>query len=82
MAQTLVELTDAQMTALEMLAKKQNTTLPQLIQDSIKNLIGESTPQYTSDQKKRALSIIGKFESDHTDLSINHDDHFIDAIQS
>lgn len=80
MAQTQIELTDEQITALEKLAKEQNMSLPQLIQNNIKKLIEESVPQYTPDQKKRALSIVGKFESRQNDLSTNHDKYFAETI--
>lgn len=80
MAQTQIELTDEQMTALEKLAKEQNTSLPELIQESIKKLIAERHHRYTPEQKQRALDIVGKFKSGQNDLSTNHDKYFVETI--
>lgn len=80
MAQTQIELTDEQMTALEKLAKEQNTSLPQLIQDNIKKLITEPAAKYTPAQKQQALDIVGKFKSGLNDLSTNHDKYFAETI--
>lgn len=79
MAQTHIELTDEQITALEKLAKEQNKSLSQLIQDNIEKLIAGSAPRYTPRQKQQALDIVGKFKSGLNDLSTNHDQYFTET---
>ena len=82
MAQTQIELTEAQVAALENLAKQRNMTFSELIHEGINNLIQSKEHPYTPEQKQRALAIVGRFRSQCGDLSQRHDQYFLETLDS
>ena len=75
MLRTQVQLTESQVGILKKLAAKKQQSMAELIRQSVDQYI-QSEQKHADDwetKKRRALSAIGKFTADVTDLSENHD---------
>jgi Arc/MetJ-type ribon-helix-helix transcriptional regulator len=80
MAQIEVPLTDEQIAALEELAKRRHTSLSELIQQGVTNLI-RSAASGDKEKRRRAIAVAGLFRSGRGDLSERHDEYFAEASE-
>ena len=73
MAQTQIELTEQQLSALEKLAKQRQISLSDLIQEGIKNLLQPTGGPTPKGRKTRANASAEHFRSDVSDRSQDRD---------
>jgi hypothetical protein len=72
MIRTQVRLTEEQAEALKALAAKCGVSMAELIRRSVEQLLTKATsPQ--EDQRRRALTIAGRFHSGRADIAAEHD---------
>jgi hypothetical protein len=78
MHRTQVQLTDKQIEAVKGLAAKREVSMAEIIRMSVDSFIQKENilPQ----QKKRALSVVGKFRSGLNDLAQNHDKYLAEDM--
>ncbi len=80
-------LTEIQARVLEQIAAEQETTVTELIRQSIDDMIrhrmdiggGKQIDVDREEGRRRALSVVGAFSSGVDDLSINHDQYLAEA---
>jgi hypothetical protein len=76
---TQIQLTEEQSETLKAMAREKGMSVAELIRRSIDSFI-RSTGQLTLDEKRqRALSIVGQFQAEVTDLSAEHDRYLAEA---
>ena len=91
MIRTMVQLTEEQLKALKELAKARKTSVASLVRESVAQYVTEATKEAEREEKRlRALEFI-KYIEEHpeefrdiegkTDVSINHDEYFAQAIE-
>ncbi len=73
MIRTEIELTEEQSKALERLAHKDNVPIAEVIRRSIDDYIATHIELSMEEKKRRALSVVGMFDSGLPDLGVNHD---------
>jgi hypothetical protein len=72
-----IQIIEEQARILNQLAANHGMSLADIIHQIIKHYI-QGTSQPTTDQEaEKALTIIGAFSSEHTDLSIDHDHNLV-----
>jgi hypothetical protein len=79
MVRTQIQLTEEQSKALKQLAEKDNISVAELIRRSIDNYILTHVEMPMEEKKRRALSVVGMFNSGLPDLGINHDKYLEEA---
>jgi plasmid stability protein len=79
MATAQIELTDEQMAALRAAAERRRLSVPDFVRQVVEAaLVSEEQP--ASDEAwERASRAIGKFRSVEGDMSVRHDDIFVEA---
>jgi metal-responsive CopG/Arc/MetJ family transcriptional regulator len=75
MVRTQIQLTEDQAKTLKQLAEKEDVSVAELIRRSVDNYIKTHTEMSMAEKKRRALSIVGIFNSGLPDLGVNHDDY-------
>lgn len=75
MIRTQIQLTDTQLQRLRQLAASEGVSIATLIRRSIDRYVIESERADREMRKARALAVIGKYASQHTDVSQEHDLH-------
>jgi acetyl-CoA carboxylase alpha subunit len=91
MIRTMVQLTEEQMKALKELAKARKTSVAKLVRESVEQYVAAEKVEVSREEKRqRALEFI-KYIEEHpeefrdiegkTDVSINHDEYFVKAIE-
>lgn len=81
MVRTQIQLTEAQSEKLKRLAAQQNTSVADLIRQSVDLYLSSTTHIDREEQKRKALEIVGKFNSGVSDLGINHDKYLAEAYE-
>ena len=91
MIRTMVQLTEEQLKALKELAKARKTSVASLVRESVEQYVTSATKETTREEKRlRALEFVRKIEAGEiqfrdiegkTDLSINHDDYFVETAE-
>ncbi|MDE0079936.1 MAG: hypothetical protein OXO50_20620 [Caldilineaceae bacterium] len=87
MVPTQILLTENQARILEQIAAEKETTVTELIRQSIDDMIrhrtdisgGKQIDADREERRRRALSVVGAFSSGVDDLSINHDQYLAEA---
>lgn len=84
MAETLIELTDEQLEALEKLAQHRNISVSDLIQEGIDMLVQLAPNEETDDEelRRRAIAVAGRYKSGLGDLARNHDHYLTEPSES
>ena len=91
MIRTMIQLTKEQLKALKELAELRKTSVASLVRESVEQYVAEATKKTDREEKRlRALEFI-KYIEEHpeefrdiegkTDVSINHDEYFAQAIE-
>lgn len=80
MTRVEVPLDDAQMAALERVAKRRGVSVAALIQQEVAHLVERPMPEVDQERRLRARAAAGRFRSGQNDLSVRHDDHFAESI--
>lgn len=74
-----IQLTDAQLAKLREIATSQGRSLADLIRESVDRYVATERPMDREEQKRRALAVIGKYQSNVPDLGSNHDKYLDEA---
>lgn len=82
MIRTQILLTDQQARALRELAAEEGKSMAELIRISVDALLQSRVTINPAERKRRALSVIGQFESGVSDLSIEHDRYLDEAYSA
>jgi hypothetical protein len=81
MVRTQIQLSEDQSRILKNMSLERGMSVAALIRQSVDNFI-RSVNEPTLDEKyERALSLAGKYESDVTDLGVNHDKYLAEAYE-
>jgi len=80
MVRTQIQLTEAQAAGLKKRAAAEKVSMAELMRRSVDELL--SRPAETDEDEKweRARKAVGFLKSGGTDLSVNHDEYFVEAI--
>ena len=70
MVRTQVQLTKEQASALKRLAAERGVSMATLVREGVDRVVGEDTWEA---KRRRALAVVGKYRSGHTDIARNHD---------
>lgn len=81
MVRTQIQLSESQARSLKLLAAAQGRSMADLIRECVDALIAGSNVQTDERRRQRALSAVGRFHSDATDLAEHHDRHLADAFE-
>lgn len=91
MIRTMIQLTEEQLNALKELAQARNVSVASLVRESVEQYVVTATQEAEREEKRqRALEFVRKIESGEiqfrdiegkTDLSVNHDDYFVEAAE-
>jgi hypothetical protein len=77
---TQVQIEEDQIKWLRAKAMEKGVSVSQLIREGVA-LYRTQEEQIPDDKKKRALTAVGRFSSDASDVSVRHDDYLADAIR-
>jgi hypothetical protein len=87
----MIQLTEEQLNALKELAKARKTSVASLVRESVEQYVAVTTQEAEREKKRlRALEFVRKIEAREiqfrdiegkADLSINHDDYFVEAAE-
>jgi hypothetical protein len=80
MTQVEVPLTDAEMAALQRLARKRQVSVVELIKEGVAGLLQRPPERPDDEVRRRALAVAGRFRSGDRDLARNHDDYLAEAF--
>ncbi|MBC8228948.1 CopG family transcriptional regulator [bacterium] len=80
MHRTQVRLTDKQIEVVRAIAAKKEISIAEIIRMSVDSFIQKEESKIRLQQKKRALSAIGKFRSGLNDLAQNHDKYLAEDM--
>jgi len=80
MHRTQIQLTDKQIEAVRAIAASKGVSIAEIIRMSVENFIEKEKLNIRLEQKKRALSVAGKFRSGLNDLAQNHDKYLAEDI--
>ena len=79
MVQTQVQLTEEQAQALRQLAAARQSTVAELVRQSIDRLILQSVSADDREKRQRAILAAGRFHSGRSNISVEHDQHLAEA---
>ncbi len=77
MVRTQVQLTEGQARAVKRLAAERDVSMAEVVRDAVDSYVDR---QGADARRRRAIRAIGGFQSGHTDVSVRHDDHVVDAF--
>ena len=80
MNRTQVQLTDKQLESIRNIAAQKEVSMAEIIRMSVDSFIQKEETRIRLQQKKRALSAIGKFRSGLNDLAQNHDKYLAEDM--
>jgi Ribbon-helix-helix protein, copG family len=80
MVRTQIQLTEGQAKALKELAAIEESSMAELIRQSVDAFLRSTDRRGSPERKRRALAAIGRFRSDVSDLSVNHDRYLNEAF--
>jgi hypothetical protein len=81
MVQPYVELTEAQLQALGVLAAKAGVPVAELVRRGVDQIIRSYGGTSLAERRQRALRAVGGYHSGHHDVSIRHDEHLAEALK-
>ena len=80
MHRTQFQLTDKQIESVRTIAAKKEVSMAEIIRMSVDSFIQKEASNIRLQQKKRALSVVGKFSSGLNDLAQNHDKYLTEDM--
>lgn len=91
MIRMMIQLTEEQQKALKKLAKARKTSVASLVRESVARYVADSAQAVGREEKRlRALAFIQRIKNGEiqaydiegkTDVSINHDEYFVEACE-
>ncbi len=82
MTKIQLQLTEAQCRSLDILAAQKQISVAELIGHCIDRYLHSAQQSTLAEQRQRALSIAGRFASEETDLSVNHDKYLAEIYST
>jgi len=79
MIRTQVQLTEEQARTLKALAAERQSSVAELIRQSVDSFIARSIGVSTDERRRRAIAAIGRYSSGSSDGSIRHDVYLAEA---
>lgn len=76
MIRTQIQLTEQQASALKDMAARRNVSLAELIRQAVDSIVAESERE---DKWRRASTLIGRYQDEAQDVSVDHD-RYLDEI--
>lgn len=77
-----IQFTEEQARELRREASERGISIAALTRQVVDGYFRERTGLTPEQNKQRLLDVLGSFESSHTDVAENHDEHIADIIQS
>ena len=81
MVRTQIQLPETQVATLKRLSALHHTSMAELVRRAIDLFTSSPEIGATTDRKKRALTVAGKFHSGSADVSARHDEYLTDAFK-
>jgi len=81
MIRTQVQLTEEQSISLKRLSAEKGKPVAELIRQGIDIVLQSADMVSPEEQRKRAISVAGRFQSGVSDLSRKHDKHLAEAFK-
>jgi len=81
MIRTQIQLTEAQAQTLKALAAARQSSVAELIRQSVDHLIRQSGSVDVEERRRRAIAAAGRFHSGQSNVSTEHDRHLAEAYQ-
>jgi Arc/MetJ-type ribon-helix-helix transcriptional regulator len=82
MVRTQIQLTEEQHARLRELARATGQSMAELIRGGVDLVLEGARESPRREARRRALEVIGKFESGLGDLAERHDDYLVEAFES
>jgi metal-responsive CopG/Arc/MetJ family transcriptional regulator len=79
MIRTQIQLTEEQAQSLKELAGQENVSMAELIRQAVDYWLQSVKPVSRSEQRRRAIEIVGQFRSGQADISERHDEYLVEA---
>ena len=79
MIRTQIQLTEDQARTLKALAAERQSSVAELIRQSVDSFILNAVGISTDERRRRAIAAVGRYSSEYTDVSANHDAHLAEA---
>lgn len=80
MIRTQIQLTEEQSHILKRISALKKISIAELIRQGIDFYLRSTTTISPDKRKQRALSVVGKYKSNLSDLSSKHDDYFVEDL--
>ncbi len=80
MVVTQVELSDDEAKRLQEIAEERQLSVADLIHDAIADRLRRPGEPTLAERRRRALAVVGKYQSEVTDLGRNHDTYLVEAF--
>ena len=81
MVRTQIQLHEGQVAVLKKIAASQNSSMAEIIRQSIDYYVKSKHSDKTIQQRRRAMTVVGKFRSGVHNLSSDHDIYFVKTIE-
>lgn len=82
MIRTQIQLTEEQFQNVKLLAASRGISMAELIRRSIDQTIGSAGLPGWEERKRRALEVVGKYDSGLPDIGLEHDRYLEEAFDS
>ncbi len=80
MVRTQVQLTEEQMAALKEMAVREKVSMAELVRRAVDTLLATRRAVGWEERRRRALEVVGRFDSGLTDVSERHDDYLAEGL--
>lgn len=81
MVRTQVQLTEQQAARLKEMAERRDVSMAHLIRTAVDRLLDSEAAVGMEERWRRALEVIGRFDSGCADVATEHDRHLADAYE-
>jgi Arc/MetJ-type ribon-helix-helix transcriptional regulator len=81
MIRTQIQLTKQQVQSLKSLANARGVSMAELIREGVDSLLKAQQGIDLAERRRRAIAAAGKFQSDVSDLGVNHDRYLAEAYE-
>jgi hypothetical protein len=81
MIRTQIQLTEEQARALREVASSEGVSMAQVVRRGIEEVLRERRLPSRSDDRRRALAVVGRFRSGRPDLGAEHDRELSEAFE-
>lgn len=81
MVRTQIQLTEDQASRLRVIAHEQGRPVAAVVRDAVDRLLAAEASAGWEERKQRALSVVGKYSSEDSDVAERHDDYLSEAFE-